>query len=262
MKIVHISDLHFGRHQDAIVDCFLKDLSSLNPDLILISGDLTHRATSGQYQQLQYFLKQLKAVVLMVPGNHDIPLYNLVERFFSPFAKYKRYVQPNLTVRYGNELIRILGVNSVDPYRVKNGRLSAATMEAIEDYFSPAFNGLNLLFLHHNFDYREGLHKPLRNYAALLAYLKKSAVHLVCNGHVHYANICLLEKQNQRACLMLHAGSLLSERTKDGCNSYYILEADHQRCQISWRVLKNAAFHTLKQYDFDRSKNFVSLATP
>lgn len=259
MKIFHISDLHFGMHHEFLIDYFLKDLSDIKPDVILISGDITQRATSEQYKLFLNFLKKLNCTVCAVPGNHDIPLHNFFERAFCPFKKYTSHVAPELGTQFENNLVRILGVNSVNPHRVKNGRLSSDTLQRIQEYFQSPFNGLNILFFHHNFDYFEGLHKPLENYRQFLGYLKESTVDIVCTGHSHFANISLIEKNDHKASLVLHAGSLLCKRSKDSLNSYYLIETKKNGCKIDWRVFKNKSFNTIATHDIDFSKGVSSL---
>ncbi|MBA2649858.1 MAG: metallophosphoesterase [Legionella sp.] len=244
MRIVHISDLHFGMHHEFIVESFLKDLADIQPDLILISGDLTHRATDEQYKSFLAFVNQLRPVVCMVPGNHDIPLHNVLARLYNPFGQYKKHIHPTLTASFQNELVRVLGVNSVNPHRIKDGKLSSLTLDHIKEYFEPTFDGLSILFFHHNFDYIEGLHKPLENFQLFLDYLKKSSIDMVCTGHSHFASISNIEKINQQSSIVLHAGSLLCKRSKDGLNSYYVIETKKQGCNIDWRVFTNDIFET------------------
>lgn len=247
MRIVHISDLHFGYHHETLIKPFLQDLAQFNPDVILISGDVTHRATAQQYAAFNVFLKRLPAPALIVPGNHDIPLHHVLERLLVPFRRFKRYVHADLSVKWSNEKVRVLGINSVNPYRIKDGRLSNDTLAEIRTYFSTPFEGINILFFHHNFAFSEGLHKPLENFEALLTLLKESPIHLVCTGHLHYASLNLLERPNRRPCVILHAGSLLCQRSKDGLNSYYIIDIEKGTLTFDWRVFKAGHFESMKR---------------
>jgi 3',5'-cyclic AMP phosphodiesterase CpdA len=258
MKIFHISDLHFGMHHKFIIKPFLDDLAAIKPDIILISGDLTQRAMDNQYKEFLSFLEKISIKVCLVPGNHDVPLFNFFTRMFYPFKQYTRYVSANLSAEFENNYVKILGVNSVNPYRIKDGKLSSKTLHYINDYFESSSKGLNILFFHHNFDYLEGLHKPLENYQQFLSYLKESSIDIVCTGHSHYAHISLFEKANQQPCLFLHAGTLLCQRSKDGLNSYYLIETKKKGCKIDWRVFKNNSFNTITAQDIDFSKNYFS----
>jgi 3',5'-cyclic AMP phosphodiesterase CpdA len=256
MKIAHISDLHFGYHQNDIVELFLSDIKQSQPDIILISGDMTHRATEQQYNALMTFIQKLPGIVLTVPGNHDIPLRNIFARVFYPFKLYKKYVTKDLGAEFNDKQVNILGVNSVNPFEVKDGALSSKTMDSIKTHFDSTTSKINLVFFHHNLNYLEGMHKPLKNYRQFLSYLKQSPINIVCTGHLHYASIGLLENNNHLPCLLLHAGSLLCKRNRDGFSSYYLIETIEEDCHIDWRICKDFSFTTLKRYSFNFSKHF------
>lgn len=249
MKIIHISDLHFGYHQTHIVNHFLNDMALINPDIIIISGDLTHRGTDEQYQLLSRFLKELPGKIFTVPGNHDIPFYNPFTRLINPFANYSSYVSKDLEPAFQFNYLRLLGVNSVNPYVVKDGKLSSSTLAHIKQYFENEFQGINLLFFHHNFSQIEGMHKPLHNSQAFLHYLKNSPIHIVCTGHLHYANTLFIEKYSRQNCLVLHAGTLSCKRSRDGISSYYFIEINPPICTIEWRTFKLEGFAESKKFD-------------
>lgn len=242
MKIMHISDLHFGMHRPDIIEAFLADTQDLKPDLILISGDLTQRALPEQYQELQHFLKQLSPPLLTVPGNHDIVLYNPIERFLYPFKRYKKYVSKELDAQFINEEVNVLGVNSVTPYKAKDGVLNQKAIDRIKYHFSCLPQRLNILFFHHNLNYFSGMHHPLNNAEEFIEYLKESPIHLVCTGHLHYANVKIITKNENEKCAILHAGSLSCQRSKDKMNSFYVLDVKQLNCAIEQRVYSNGSF--------------------
>lgn len=251
MNIIHISDLHFGMHNPAIIEPFLEDVTLLKPDAIIISGDLTQRARSEQYQQLSEFLQRLPVPFLIVPGNHDIPLYNPISRFLYPFKNYKDYISPQLETSFNNNEVNILGVNSATPYKVKDGILSKKTLDRIKNHFSSTSKQLNILFFHHNLKYFSGMHHPLNNAEEFLKYLKDSPIHIVCTGHLHYANLKLIDKNQGKQCALLHAGSLFCQRTKDGKNSFYVINTDHLTCSIEQRIFVNNSFSSNEIYKLD-----------
>ena len=132
-RIAHISDLHFGRHSDAIAEDLLTSIGDHKPDVIAFSGDFTQRARTSEFVQARVFLDRIAQPKLLVPGNHDVPLYNLFSRFLRPFTKYDLHFgsagQPSNF--YADDEIAMLGVNTARSFTRKNGRVSVAQMQQI-----------------------------------------------------------------------------------------------------------------------------------
>jgi 3',5'-cyclic AMP phosphodiesterase CpdA len=95
-KILHVSDLHFGRIDPATLDPLRKTAERLKPDLVVVSGDLTQRARAWQFREARDYLATLPKPQLVVPGNHDVPLYDVVSRFLRPLSNYRRYISEDL----------------------------------------------------------------------------------------------------------------------------------------------------------------------
>jgi predicted MPP superfamily phosphohydrolase len=121
--IVHLSDLHFGRVNPALIDPLITTVREVGPDLVAISGDLTQRARSYQFRQARAFLDALPKPQIVVPGNHDVPLHNIFARFFEPLTKYKRYITDDLQPVYQDEEMVIVGVNTARSLVFKGGRV-------------------------------------------------------------------------------------------------------------------------------------------
>src|ERR1700688_2846315 len=98
--IVHLSDLHFGRVDEDTTQPLVRQVKSLQPHLIVISGDLTQRARSGQFRDARRFLESLPQPQIVVPGNHDVPAYNLYKRFAKPLNQYCEFVTDDLLPSY------------------------------------------------------------------------------------------------------------------------------------------------------------------
>ena len=97
--IAHLSDVHFGRHDPVVVAAVEEFLFQRRPDLVVISGDFTQRARVAQYKLASEFVDRLEdggLQVLAVPGNHDVPLYDVVRRFARPLHRYKRFIDDDL----------------------------------------------------------------------------------------------------------------------------------------------------------------------
>src|SRR4029450_10036996 len=92
--IVQLSDLHFGRHSHNIVEDLLTSVNEHRPDLVVFSGDFTQRARPEEFAEARRFLDRIPKPKWVVPGNHDVPLYNVLARFLDPFKRYDHYIAP------------------------------------------------------------------------------------------------------------------------------------------------------------------------
>src|SRR5512136_2930275 len=110
--IVHLSDLHFGRVYQPTLQPLILAVSEMKPDLVAVSGDLTQRARVEQFKAARSFLNALPVPQIIVPGNHDVPLYNPVLRFSRPLSRFKRYITNDLAPMYMDDEIAVLGVNT------------------------------------------------------------------------------------------------------------------------------------------------------
>ena len=94
--VIHISDPHFGQADPVVAEALLAELNALEPDLIAISGDLTQRARRSQFEAARAWLDRLFAPYLVVPGNHDIPMFDVIRRFAAPRERYMQYISSDL----------------------------------------------------------------------------------------------------------------------------------------------------------------------
>src|SRR5438105_4277318 len=124
--LVHLSDIHFGRLDARIVAPLIATINDLSPDLIAVSGDLTQRARRRQFVEARDFLSQLPQPQLVVPGNHDVPLFDLAGRFLRPFDAYQRYITTDLEPVCQDDEMIVIGMNSARalPFH-GGGRLNA-----------------------------------------------------------------------------------------------------------------------------------------
>jgi 3',5'-cyclic AMP phosphodiesterase CpdA len=110
--VVHLSDLHFGRVDPRLEPPLVRTIHAIAPDLIATSGDLTQRARRSQFEQARAFLQQLRMPTIVVPGNHDVPLFNIAARLVNPFAGYRRRIQRDLEPIFRGEEMIVVGLNS------------------------------------------------------------------------------------------------------------------------------------------------------
>ena len=123
--IAHISDLHFGRVNCAILPALTAAIQGAKPDVVVVSGDLTQRARSREFAAAREFLETLPKPQIVVPGNHDVPLYNIFKRWWSPLQKYRRYINEDVEPFFVDDEIAILAINTARSLTFKNGRINA-----------------------------------------------------------------------------------------------------------------------------------------
>src|SRR2546426_7446331 len=119
--IVHLSDIHFGSVNEAIIAPLIRTINDLRPDVVAVSGDLTQRARAHQFKEARAFLDRLPKPQIVVPGNHDVPLHNVAARFFQPLRKYRRYITDDLRPFYYDDEIAVMGVNTARSLTIKEG---------------------------------------------------------------------------------------------------------------------------------------------
>src|SRR5436190_22760026 len=136
-RILHLSDLHLGtREAPEIVEPLARLIAAAEPELIVASGDLTHRGRADQHERAAAFLRSLGPPVLAVPGNHDIP-HTFPARFTRPFAEFEREWETAEPVFRADGLI-VVGLNSVRPWRHQSGGLGTAVLEGAAERLAEA----------------------------------------------------------------------------------------------------------------------------
>jgi 3',5'-cyclic AMP phosphodiesterase CpdA len=196
LRLLHISDLHFGPHYAPPVgEALLRAARELNVDVVVASGDFTQRAKQSQYAEARQYLDRLPRVpTVTVPGNHDIPLYRVHERLFQPYALYREYISPQLDSVLRLEQAVIVSLNSTDPLRaITNGRVKQWQLDFCKDAFRDApANVARIVVAHHHFapapDYDSGNDVMRRGREALDCF-STIGVDLILGGHLHRAYI-------------------------------------------------------------------------
>lgn len=242
-KIVHISDLHFGRENPQLIPLLLEDINFLNPDLVVISGDFTQRATKKQFIAANKFISSIPYKLLCVPGNHDISLFNLWRRFACTYHRYHKYIYPFLSVSLQEPHLMILGINSTTPFKGKNGYISPNDLSQIKSFFAKALPGTTkILIMHHNLIRIAGSHTPIANNESVIFQLLQAKVDIVLSGHLHIPyieEITAGNKQAQHKMYLITSGTTMSTRLKGLTNSYNFLELTKDGFSLEIRSLSD-----------------------
>ena len=190
-RILHLSDLHFGSHEAPEITAPLATLiERVDPELIVASGDLTHRGTAAQHARAAAFLKQLGRPLLVIPGNHDIP-YTLPGRFTRTFSEFERHWETTEPV-YRSEQMIAVGLNSVRPWRHQSGGLTRVQLERVAAVFGAAEAGaFRIVVVHHHLigaPWRSRK-RPVSRRSQVLAALVDAGAELILAGHIHQAAV-------------------------------------------------------------------------
>ncbi|MEX0891424.1 MAG: metallophosphoesterase family protein [Gemmatimonadota bacterium] len=223
LTILHISDLHFGPpFVPEVGEALLRAAAELNPDVVINSGDFTQRARQEQYREAAAFMRRLPDVpTVVVPGNHDVPLYRVFERIFDPHRYYRRFISEELDSVLRLEDVVIVALNSTAPLRaITNGRISRAQLAFCARAFADAPPAaLRIVVAHHHFapapDYEGGQVMPRAKRA--MDRFAELEVELIMGGHLHRAYIgnsldVYPGQERERGMIIVQSGTSTSRR--------------------------------------------------
>ena len=251
--IAQISDLHFGRTDPLVVEGLLSDLAALRPDFIVVSGDLTQAARIGEFRQAHDFLARLPVPYLVIPGNHDVPPVNILERFIAPFARYRRWIAPDICPTHVEEGLAIIGVNTARRFRWKLnwalGSISKTQIARVGSFFA-AFgeDTLKIVVTHHPF--LPPPDTPKEDLAAhaeqAIPVFERAGVDLILSGHLHRAYTGEIgggqPRATHRSILVAQASTATSTRVRGEPNAYNLIQFEGKRVGLRSRVWQGSRF--------------------
>jgi 3',5'-cyclic AMP phosphodiesterase CpdA len=266
--VAHISDLHFGAHLPNVADALRRDLETISPALVIVSGDFTQRARTAQFAAARAFLDRLPSPQLVVPGNHDIPLYDVTRRFLSPLGRYHRLICAEDNPVFSDDELFIIGLNTARSLTWKNGRISREQLALLERRLPEAGTRLKIVVTHHPFiPPPGGAGIDLVGRAALaVPILVEHKVDLLLAGHLHHGYVGDTRAHypgTSRGVIAVQAGTAISHRTRAEPNAYNRLTLSRERIDIETRTYRDCQFHPLTKTAFLRVNDiWVPLSLP
>ena len=227
--IVHLSDLHFGRTDAEILRPLIETVNEIAPHLVVVSGDLTQRARSREFEEARRFLDALPQPQIIVPGNHDVPLYNVFSRFVRPLAKYRRHISETVEPTYADEEIAVVGINTARSLTFKDGRVNQAQITRIREQLRAFGNQIvKIIVTHHPFDLPAQYHEDELVGRAPLAMetLADCGADLLLAGHLHTSHAGSTDARYDIAgysALVVQAGTASSTRGRGETNSFNVI---------------------------------------
>jgi 3',5'-cyclic AMP phosphodiesterase CpdA len=256
--LLHVSDLHFGRVNHSLVEPLVAIAHAIAPDLVVISGDFTQRARRSEYRAARAFLGRMPRPQLVVPGNHDIPLWDVIRRFASPLGRYRHYISGELMPSYEDELIAVLGINTARSLTREYGRINQQQVEQAQQFFAAVKADLvKVVVTHHPFDLPAGSRSRLVGRAAMaMAGLAKAGVDLLLAGHLHLHHTGLTAQRYRiegHSALIVQAGTTISTRGRGEANSFNVVRIDRWEIDLEHYVWSPEE----AQFVSDRVERFV-----
>jgi 3',5'-cyclic AMP phosphodiesterase CpdA len=241
--IVHLSDLHFGRIDPRVIAPLVRTVETVAPDLVAVSGDLTQRARQSQFRQARLFLDRLPFPLLVVPGNHDVPLFNLAARLVDPYGGYRRHIQQDLEPAFENEQLIAVGLNSARAFPFHGGgRLNEAQVARAAARLKAAReHAVRIVVTHHPFDLPDthgDKHLVGRSEMAM-RHLAAVGADVFLAGHLHVSHVGHSARRYRIAghsALVIQAGTM-STRIRGEASTMNVLRLAPARIEVerySW----------------------------
>jgi 3',5'-cyclic AMP phosphodiesterase CpdA len=261
--LLHLSDLHFDSIDETLIEPLIGFAQKLQPDLVVVSGDLTQRARTRQFQAARRFLERLPKPQIVVPGNHDVPLYNVVTRFLRPRNKFRRHITDNAYPAYVDDEIAVLGIDTARSLTIKDGRINAKQIETVRSFFEaqPA-RLVKIVVTHHPFDLPDSYDAgDLVGRAAMaMRTFANCGVDLLLAGHLHVSHVGNTATRyliDDYAALVVQAGTATSTRHRGESNSFNVIRIVTPRIEVEREVWQPATktFAADALLRFDRARD-------
>jgi 3',5'-cyclic AMP phosphodiesterase CpdA len=219
--LIQISDPHFGTEQPPVVAALVDLVRRVKPAVAVLSGDITQRARRAQFEAAKRFLDRLEVGHrLVVPGNHDIPLFNVAARVFAPYAGFQRVFGSELEPQLACESFRLIGVNTTRPSRHKDGEISDEQIERVGRELRGTSAGLLRIVVTHQPVHvlrRDEMHNRLHGYLPAVREWAAAGADIIMGGHIHLPYVALLSDEFpelDRRCWIVQAGTAVSHRVR------------------------------------------------
>jgi 3',5'-cyclic AMP phosphodiesterase CpdA len=234
-RLIHLSDLHFGAHDPVLVEAVERKVDEAAPNLVVISGDFTQRARTEQFQEACRFLDRLRDSgheVLAVPGNHDVPLYDVFRRFLSPLTRYTRYIDESLCPMLEIPGAIVLGINTARSLTFKDGRINEDQIRFIRETFERSDpEAMRILVTHHPLfalQVGESVTPAAGRSELALDAVGEAGVDMLLAGHNHDASVHSARDLVTRAgpALVVQAGTATSTRVRNQSQSFNQIQVE------------------------------------
>jgi 3',5'-cyclic AMP phosphodiesterase CpdA len=267
-RILHVSDLHYGTREDpAMEHALLALIERTEPEVVIASGDLTHRGRREEHEQAARFLRSLGLPLLAIPGNHDIP-YTFPARFTSTWHEFVRLWETTEPIYHANG-VYVVGLNSVRPWRHQSGGLRQSQIERACRVLNQAPAGaIRIVTLHHHLlgaPWRSSK-KPVSRRNRVLAALVDGGAELILAGHIHQGAVSERREfevthGDVRAVVVSIAPGLGQPRPKrrGEARGLHIYEVEEQRISVLTYIWRGDDWGLTAERRFPRGREPLSI---
>jgi 3',5'-cyclic AMP phosphodiesterase CpdA len=256
MRLALLADLHFGRVEPELADTLVASLTDARPDLILVAGDFVQRARASHFRLADAFLRALPAPWRAVPGNHDLPLWNLPARALAPRAAYRRWIDRQTEFRAETDAVLLIGLDTTARWQHQRGRVDAGQIARVAEGIRGAGGRMPIVLAHHPFHQSEAIEKKLMIGAGrALEVWAECGPHVVMTGHLHQFLVePFLSRRAGGQALQIHCGTSTSTRHRGAPNDYALVDVSGRDLRIERRAFApGAGFEAAAEYRYAAS---------
>jgi len=275
-RILHISDLHFGPpFLPAVAEALMQTIHLLVPDAIVVSGDITQRATRHQFEEARRFFDRMSDYpMLIIPGNHDVALWRIYERLVRPHALYREIISAELNpvLHVGNTVL--VGLDSTAPRRsISNGRLDRHQLEHSKKVFAGVSDDkVRIVVAHHQFapGHDRVFDIAMPGAQRAIDYFVEQKVEMILGGHLHRAYIgnsldFFPGHHRDRGVIIVQCGTTTSSRgtgRERNENTFNLIEAGSQTLSVTHYLYfeEGMVFAPLSKHSFPRPGRALEVA--
>lgn len=251
-RLIHLSDPHFGTDVPGLPEVLATLLRDLAPDVTIISGDLTQRARLPQFAAARRFLAACPPPVLVIPGNHDAPLFNLPLRLIAPWRNWRLGLSLPLEDEVTTPRAIIAGINTANPHVWKDGRIRPVQLDRLAALFARAGTRRRIVALHHPPEPPEGELPSLVGADEAIRAFAAMGVEMLLSGHLHFTHVAPLSAAP--GILSVQAGTCLSTRTRKDGNAFSLIDLTEDGAAIAhYRATRDGRFQPDAQTQWTRS---------
>lgn len=265
MRIVHLSDLHFGHHDTMLADGLADEVTRQAPDIVVVSGDFTQLGSTAEFAAARHFLDMLRAPIFAVPGNHDIPALNLPLRFVDPYRDYRRYIAQDLEPFFLSDGVALAGIKTSRRLRLglnwAHGSISHAQLDRLQERLAsvPA-DAVRIVVAHHPLMQPEKtMSRPMRlvkRADLALNTFARLGVRLVLSGHFHMSYVRRHATAQEGTggalhsaaapILVVQAASTISTRLRGSRNAYNVVDIQNEGIDVAVREWTGSGWATVR----------------